>query len=133
MVKKFDKSSIPILVAVFLFGCVGLFGAIYFGNNVNYSGKVMVTHEQYEQFKTIALKPNHEINRLQIMNSEPVYIDFSMWVPASEQFPFGERSDVMRIIAIILCSVIVISSPFLACRAIKDFGFEEVELNGKKN
>jgi hypothetical protein len=129
MVKKFDKASIPIFVFLVFFGLVGLFGAIYFCNNVNYSGKVMITHNQYEEFKSIAIKPNHEINKLQIMNSEPVYIDFSMWVPANEQFPFGERGDVMRIIAIILCSVIVISSPFLACRAIKDFGFKEVNLN----
>jgi len=127
MVKKFDKASIPILVFLVLFGLAGLLGAIYFYGNVNYSGKVMVTHEQYEQFKTIALKPNHEINRLQIMNSEPVYIDFSMWVPASEQFPFGERGDVLRIIAIAFCISMMASTPFLLLRAIKDFSVEEVK------
>jgi hypothetical protein len=128
MTKKFDKSSLIEVALLFLIGCVGIWGAIFSWNNVQYHGKFNATHEQYEQFKSLAINPNYNIERLQIMNSEPVYIDFTMWVPANTAFPFGERNEFLRIVLASFSSLMAVSSPFLIWKWLRDFGWETIEL-----
>jgi hypothetical protein len=127
MTRKFIKASLFMSGIFFFAGCVAIYGSIFWWNHVQYSGKFNATHEQYVQFKTLAVNSNYDIGRLQIMNSEPpVYIDFSITIPSSETFPFGERIEAPGLVAGIGL-IIVAALCFLGSwRWIHDFGFIEV-------
>lgn len=58
-----------------------------------YEGKMLVSYNDYEAFKTAAINPEFTITKLQVMNSEPVYLDFSVRTPRGASFPLGESVD----------------------------------------
>jgi hypothetical protein len=90
--------------------------------NTAYVGRMSVPHEEYEIFKTAAINPEFSITRLQVMNSDPVYLDFVIQVPRSASFPMGERADWQFNImgAVVLAAgLLVLSIPFWAFKCDK--------------
>lgn len=85
--------------------------------NTAYEGRMLVPYKDYETFKTAAINPEFTITKLQVMNSDPVYLDFSVRIPRGASFPMGERIDwqfnIMGVV-VLAAGLLVFSIPFWA-------------------
>ena len=91
--KLFGDTPGWFIVVMIVFAIAMSYSGYWELSHTAYQGKMMVNHDQYEVFKASAVNPEFDISRLQVMNSEPVYLDFNVIVPRSANFPLGERID----------------------------------------
>jgi len=91
--KMFGYTPVVFVIVMLAFVAVVFWASFWQFTSTAYEGKMLVSHDQYETFKSAAINPEFTISKLQVMNSEPVYLDFSILVPRSASFPMGERMD----------------------------------------
>jgi len=115
--KMFGDTPVGGLITMIVFAIALFCFSFWQFTNTAYVGRMLVPYEDYETFKTAAINPEFSINRLQVMNSDPVYLDFVIQVPRSANFPMGERVDwqfnIMGAV-LVAAGLLVFSIPFWA-------------------
>lgn len=111
--KMFGDAPVIFPIVMCLFAMAVLWAAYGQFTSTAYEGKMLVSHDQYETFKSAAINPEFTISKLQVMNSDPVYLDFSVRVPRSATFPLGENIEwqfnlmgsLMAVVGLFICSI----------------------------
>lgn len=115
--KIFGDAPVGFVIVMFLFAVAAFSVSFWQFTITAYEGKMLVSHTDYETFKAAAINPDFTIAKLQVMNSEPVYLDFKVVTPRSASFPMGDNIEWQYNVLGLLISIIglfLLSIPFWA-------------------
>ena len=115
--KIFGDTPVAMIVIMSIFAVAMFWASSWQFTSTAYEGKMLVSYKDYETFKTAAINPKFSITKLQVMNSDPVFLDFKVVTPRSASFPLGENIEWQFNImgsVILAAGLFVFSIPFWA-------------------